>query len=743
MRERFILDHRSAPTPREAGEHVLEARPESPFDDRGKRRKWKRSFAALDLGDILGAEPRPLADHLQRQSFGLAKTAQPLAETFHLQFRGQASTASTRHGEATTHRQWLTLVMRPRVVVSSDEDALEDSLRIDSSARALARCRRCGKSWSPHLETCPDDGANLRHEGHHHQLTEVSSEDVVTEKRNLEPLGEHDDTTIEGDTNITRRAVGDATAVSRPFSGTPTSLAIAAKISSGEITAQTARAVESTLPPTAQPASDPTTATRLDPCFVHLVAGTFVGELVIEKLLGAGGMGAVYGATHERLGKRAAVKVISPALSTDHAAVERFEQEALALARLSHPNVVGVTGVGRLAGDGRSYFVMEWLEGRSLHDCIHDGPVDRDLALNILDQIARGLDAAHAAGIVHRDLKPDNCWLQRVGAEPTPIVKILDFGLAKLAEHRRSEETAIGTMFGTATYMSPEQCQSARDVGPPTDVYALGCISYELLVGRLPFVFDNVAELIVAHQTEEPPRPRQLAPHLDAELDEVLFSMLAKDPNQRPTLAQVRATLARSRRAWSAPHSVAPSVASTLPRSGRSLHAIVGAGVALFAVIVIAAVAARGRTEHPVASEQADAPEIDGGAMQRGVASPIVLPAPVVVHAPTIDAGTPPIDAGRGARTSRREGMATVPVDAALAVDVDAESPVSAPVDAGQPETPPVAPASEGKRVEPPAHRQTSPLENKVLPLPDKDRTTPERNPNRDQTFNPFRRKPR
>src|SRR5262249_16356618 len=155
----------------------------------------------------------------------------------------------------------------------------------------------------------------------------------------------------------------------------------------------------------------------LDSNFVHLVAGTLVGEYEVEKLLGSGGMGAVYGARHERLRRKAAIKVIAPSLSVDRSAVERFEQEALALAQLSHPNIVAVLSIGTLPGDGRSYYIMEWLSGESLHDCLARGAIPLDVALDVFDQIARGLDAAHAAGIIHRDLKPDNCWLQDVGDE--------------------------------------------------------------------------------------------------------------------------------------------------------------------------------------------------------------------------------------------------------------------------------------------------------------------------------------
>ena len=292
--------------------------------------------------------------------------------------------------------------------------------------------------------------------------------------------------------------------------------------------------------------SDITVAVEPD-SIVHLLPGTLVGEYEIEKLLGSGAMGQVYGGRHEKLGKKVAIKVIAANLSTDREAVERFEQEAQALARLSHPNIVDVLTFGTLP-DGRSYFAMEWLNGESLYDRIERGPVSFDEALEILDQIARGLEAAHAAGIIHRDIKPGNIWLHEIG-EQYPVVKILDFGLSKLTGHRRSEETVVNAMFGTAYYVSPEQCRSARDVGPETDVYSLGCLAYELICGRLPFVYDNLAELVTAHQTEAPPTPSSITSRVSPAMDAFLNAMLRKEPHRRPSLAQIRAFLAQSRRA--------------------------------------------------------------------------------------------------------------------------------------------------------------------------------------------------
>jgi serine/threonine protein kinase len=480
----------------------------------------------------------------------------------------------------------------------------------------------------------------------------------TTTQRKLEDVSDHDYTTVDVGTHV-------LTAINATFSDTPTPLAAVGPISSGEITAQNSRAAESAPPRSTEPASnpDPTKSTKLDPGFVHLVSGTLVDAYEVEKLLGAGGMGAVYGAHHERLGRRAAIKVISPSLSRDRDAVERFEQEAQALARISHPNIVGVLSVGTLPGDGRAYFVMEWLDGRSLQAQLDRGGIGFGLALYIIDQIARGLEAAHAAGIVHRDLKPDNVWLQHVGDEPRPTVKILDFGLAKLGQHQRSEQTAANVMFGTTAYMSPEQCRSARDVGPATDVYALGCVAYELLCGRLPFTYDNTAELVVAHLSERPPRPVSLNPSIGPALDTLLAAMLAKDPTRRPSLAHVRYVIANaqasSRRAPGpsshvrarqprSPTPVAPArPASVVPvdESHASRRVFVAlAGLVVVGVVIAAAVARSGRAnlDQPrgLIVEPGRANEIDASVVPIATAAPsLALDASVsVTSAPRVDA---------------------------------------------------------------------------------------------------------
>ncbi len=518
-------------------------------------------------------------------------------------------------------------------------------------------------------------------------------------------------------------------------------------------------------PPPAKPPSDPTTTLRLDTSFIHLVPGTLVGEYEVEKLLGSGGMGAVYGARHERLRKKAAIKVIAPNLSADQSAVERFEQEALALAQLSHPNIVAVLSIGTLPGDCRSYYTMEWLDGATLHDCLEHEGVPLDAALDILDQIARGLDAAHAAGIVHRDLKPANCWLQQVRDEPRRVVKILDFGLAKPAEHRRTQETAVNVMFGTPDYMSPEQCRSTRDVGPATDVYALGCIGYELLCGRLPFTYDNAAELVVAHGTETPPTPRSLKPAIPAEIDALLTRMLAKDPSHRPTLAQVRGAIAAVRSSPAigvepSPHAVAAqpdpgSVAPAAPvdepqASRRALMAL--AGLVVLGATIVAAIVGKGgaklRTPTGVAAQPRATIEIDANAPLPAMAPSLILDAsaPRATPAPRSDAGN----------VAPRTNSEPASPPAIPVCDGGAREPEPAVVVEPEPKTPAIGTAIVDASIEPsdgaapiaviaPISQPVAPVSQPAPSPPNRapaatTAATTKRRPDRDVIVNPFKK---
>lgn len=307
--------------------------------------------------------------------------------------------------------------------------------------------------------------------------------------------------------------------------------------------------------------------------FQELPPGTIVGESYeIDERLGAGSMGEVYAARHMGLGKHVAIKVIDQRLSNDDRAIERFLAEARTLAQIQHPAIVTVEHVGELP-DGRAYFVMEHLRGESLSERLSRGRLSFQEALRILDQMARGLAAAHLSGVVHRDLKPDNTFLVHHTGEQ-PAVKLLDFGLAKLtatsatsvACEEDDEYPDGGLIFGTPLYMSPEQARGLH-LDHRSDIYALGCVAYELVLGVRPFPqAQTTTAIYAAHLHETPPSPQAIWPAIPPQLDLVLFSMLAKDPTDRPTIAQIRTIIkglrrsAHPRRSIAFPVGVSPLV---------------------------------------------------------------------------------------------------------------------------------------------------------------------------------------
>jgi eukaryotic-like serine/threonine-protein kinase len=273
-----------------------------------------------------------------------------------------------------------------------------------------------------------------------------------------------------------------------------------------------------------------------------LAPGTTVGDYAVQGTLGEGGMGTVYSAIHPLIGKKAAIKVISAALCQEPEAVDRFVQEARAVNQIGHPNIVDVFAFGRL-DDGRSYLIMEWLQGQSLADRLDSGPIALDDALRILAQVADALEAAHEAKIVHRDLKPDNVFLVAVRGQ-RDLVKLLDFGIAKLTRTDGAlAATATGLMMGTPGYMSPEQARG-KDVDYRTDLYALGVMAYLLVLGQPPFAADNAMDLIVRHMYEPVPAPRTIWPQVPEALERLIVGLLHKDAQARPGTVEVRAVLA-------------------------------------------------------------------------------------------------------------------------------------------------------------------------------------------------------
>jgi serine/threonine-protein kinase len=258
--------------------------------------------------------------------------------------------------------------------------------------------------------------------------------------------------------------------------------------------------------------------------------GTLSGRYETSEKLGTGGMSNVYKATDLILERTVAVKVLAEHLSDDERFVARFRREALAVAKLIHPNIVQVydTGVDR----GRHYIVMEYVAGRSGAQILQrSGPVEPDVAAEIGVQACAGLDYAHRRGIIHRDVKPGN--LMVVGGPVgggEMIVKLTDFGIARAIEQTRI--TQVGSVVGTAAYLSPEQVRG-EEATPATDVYALGVVLYQFLTGRLPYEGSSLAELAVRQQNEKPLPPSTYNNEVPETLGAAVLRALEGDPNRR------------------------------------------------------------------------------------------------------------------------------------------------------------------------------------------------------------------
>jgi serine/threonine-protein kinase len=260
-----------------------------------------------------------------------------------------------------------------------------------------------------------------------------------------------------------------------------------------------------------------------------------VGEYEIVRRLGEGGFGIVYEAIHSVIEKRVAIKVLSVAFGNARVLASRFIEEARAVNRIEHDNVVDIFNFGELQ-DGSLYLVMELLEGEALADYLADhGTVEPPLMCEILGPISAALEAAHAKEIVHRDLKPENIFLSRDEAGRL-VPKLLDFGVAKLIGDAATgvrHRTRTGTPIGTPQYMSPEQCL-ALSVDHLSDVYAFGVLCFECLTGKLPF--DGAAYVVIAnqHTSAERPSVSERNPDLGTSFDAVVKAMMAVDPGERP-----------------------------------------------------------------------------------------------------------------------------------------------------------------------------------------------------------------
>ena len=254
---------------------------------------------------------------------------------------------------------------------------------------------------------------------------------------------------------------------------------------------------------------------------------TIAGRYRIEGRLGVGGMSTVHLAFDSRLERYVALKLLAEHLADDSTFVSRFRREALAAARLVHPNIVQVFDFGFDAGHHQHFIVMEHVPGNSCAELLRDhGHLDVDKTIAIVTQACRGLDYAHRNGVVHRDVKPGNLLVS-----DSDVVKLADFGIARATD--QSSITQVGSVLGTAAYLAPEQARG-EEAGPRADLYSLGVVTYQLMAGRLPYEAASLSELALKQQRESPTPLNQLVPGVKPELAKAVDLALSIDPRGRP-----------------------------------------------------------------------------------------------------------------------------------------------------------------------------------------------------------------
>ena len=268
----------------------------------------------------------------------------------------------------------------------------------------------------------------------------------------------------------------------------------------------------------------------------ELIGVTLSGRYLVTRKVGQGGMGAVYEATHTLIGKRVAVKVLLDKYARREAIVQRLEQEARLASSCQNEHIIDITDFGTTE-DGRTFVVMEYLEGESLAECLsRETRLPEQRILQIISQAASALAAAHAKGIVHRDIKPENLFLLR--RKDQDFVKVVDFGISKsLRASDEAEEqprlTQTGMVLGTPLYMSPEQARGDDELDARVDIYALGVIMYEAATGRVPFIGNNYLSVISQVLNEEPAPLRELRPDLSEEFEAIVMRAMDKERTAR------------------------------------------------------------------------------------------------------------------------------------------------------------------------------------------------------------------
>ncbi|MBM4363955.1 MAG: serine/threonine protein kinase, partial [Deltaproteobacteria bacterium] len=298
------------------------------------------------------------------------------------------------------------------------------------------------------------------------------------------------------------------------------------------------------------------------------------GKYRIVRVIGEGGMGAVYEGENTRIRRRVAIKLLHAGVASNTEMVQRFEREAQVAGTVGNDHILEILDLGSLPS-GERYMVMEFLDGETLTDRIQSlGKLLPGQAVPLLRQVLRGLAAAHAAGIVHRDLKPDNVFILREKAGQRDFVKLIDFGISKFSEQGASARmTRTGTLMGTPHYMAPEQATGSSEIDRRTDIYAVGIILYECVTGRVPFQAETFNQLLFEIALSKLVPARQLVPELDEAFDSIIAKATARDPAHRfQSCEEFTVALEdweRTGRAVSVPpeQSIEAIVAATVPRA--------------------------------------------------------------------------------------------------------------------------------------------------------------------------------
>jgi serine/threonine-protein kinase len=409
--------------------------------------------------------------------------------------------------------------------------------------------------------------------------------------------------------------------------------------------------------------------------------GSRVGDYEVLEVLGAGGMGRVYKVRNVISDRVEAMKVLLPDLQGDAELADRFMREIKVQASLDHPNIAALHTALRL--DNQLLMLMEYVEGVTIETIMRSGRIPIDKAIDYTAQVLSALSYAHAHGVVHRDLKPAN-----IIVTPGGVVKLMDFGIAKMAADRKLTQT--GRTVGSLYYMSPEQIKGEVDLDPRSDLYSLGISLYEMVTGARPFQGDSEYSIMAAHLETNPPPPIKVDPNLPPALSEIILMSLEKDPAQRfQTADAFRAALLSVR--GSAPPAAAPVAAPVLvappppaARSHRGLYIALGS---LATIAVIVAAITQIPKFHRAAAESMPAATVSAPAQQAPAEAPPAetqpaVPPPVVSPAPAAKAAAPAV---------RRAAPAAASVQPAPA---PAQQPVTQPVPPPQQAAPPPAPSA-------------------------------------------------